>query len=302
MKTAMITRDENQIPSVTIEAIRNSGIILACKACKRHEDLLELASDADVIWITGASPLLTAEVLDFLPCCKVLFRSGSGIDSLPLKRASELGIKVCNTPESISESVAEHAVALLFVLARHIVQFDKQVHEGKWDSSNAQTQWHLTGRTLGLIGYGHIAKAVERMVSGFNMHVLHCDPFSSGSVTLDELLRESDFISLHCPLTSETHHLINAQRLSLMKRSALLINTSRGSVIDEHALCNALENNIIAGAALDVLDDEPPNSDNPLLKCERVIITPHVAAFSADFEKNFWRCSVEKLIALQKEF
>lgn len=130
------------------------------------------------------------------------------------------------------------------------------------------------------------------------MRVIHFDPFTENSTPLNQLLSESDFVSLHCPLTNETRHMIGDAQFRIMKNNAILINTSRGAVVDEKALIHALENGIIGGAAIDVTDPEPPEKDNPLFQMENVIITPHIAAFSADFEKNFWNCSVEKLKAL----
>lgn len=134
------------------------------------------------------------------------------------------------------------------------------------------------------------------------MNVIHFDPFSKDSVPLDELLANSDFVSLHCPLTENTRHLIGMRELKLMKRNAVLVNTSRGAVVNEKALIEALKNGIIGGAALDVTDPEPPEKDNPLFRMDNVIVTPHIAAFSADFEKNFWQCSVEKLKTLSGKF
>ena len=302
MKTAMITADENGIPQETLAAIRNGGIEITCRKCLTEAELIEFAADADVLWMFGPNPALTAGALDHLPKCKALFRSGSGVDALPLKRAAELGIEVHNTPESIAESVAEHAVSLLFAMAHTIVEGDRNVRRGKWFDGLNYMRWHLTGRTLGLVGYGRIARHVETMVSGFRMSVIHFDPFSKDSVPLDELLANSDFVSLHCPLTENTRHMIGMRELKLMKRNAVLVNTSRGAVVNEKALIEALKNGIIGGAALDVTDPEPPEKDNPLLTMDNVTITSHIAAFSADFEKNFWQCSVEKLKTLSGKF
>ena len=171
---------------------------------------------------------------------------------------------------------------------------------GKWEAAT-HIHWHISGRTLGLVGYGRIARAVEQMVKGFRMEVLHYDPMLPDSMPLDELLSRSDYISLHCPLTPETKGLINAEKFKLMKENALLVNTSRGPVIDEKALLDALDNGTLGGAALDVLSDEPPSADNPLLHCGKVILSPHLAAFSADFQKNFWSCSAKKVIAVRDE-
>ena len=223
------------------------------------------------------------------------------MDALPCAEAKELGIEVLNTPESIAESVAEHAVTLLFALIRRVVHYDKGVRAGDWELPNGMN-WHISGRTLGLVGYGRIARLVEQMVSGFRMKVLHYDPFVPDSMDLDELLKEADYVSLHCPLTDDTRGLIDARRLALMKPNALLVNTSRGPVVEESALVEALKNGTIAGAALDVLCEEPPPKNHPLFGLDNVILTPHIAAFSADFEKNFWTCSAQKIIAAGKRW
>ena len=299
-KIAMVSAGEDRFPASCISRIREVAII-NCQRCNNPEELVAFASDADIIWMFGANVAVKPEALVKLPKCRAILRSGSGLDALPLEFCKQNNIGVYNTPESISESVAEHAVSLLFALARHLVQFDAQVHQGGWDSSNIQTKWHLTGRTLGLVGYGRIARTVEKMVSGFDMKVIHFDPFAENSTPLDTLLAESDFVSLHCPLTDETRDLMDERRFALMKQDALLVNTSRGEVVNEAALLNALNSGRLGGAALDVLCDEPPKPDNPLLKDERVILTPHVAAFSSDFEKNFWYYSAEKLVEICKK-
>ena len=295
MKTVLITGDENAVPAEYLNPIREAGIELACRKCNSPEEVEAFSKDADLIWMFGPNPGLTGDVLKNLPKCKGIFRSGSGLDALPCAAAKELGIEVMNTPESIAESVAEHTVALLFSLIRRIVHYDQGVRAGNWENPNGMN-WHISGRTLGLVGYGRIARNVERMVSGFRMKVIHYDPMQPDSMELDELLKISDYVSLHCPLTDETRGLIDARRLALMKPNALLVNTSRGPVVDENALTEALKNGTIGGAALDVLCDEPPAKNHPLIGMDNVILTPHIAAFSADFEKNFWSCSAAKII------
>ena len=296
MKTVLISGDENSVPAVYLQQIRDAGIELECKKCVGEAETLEFSRGADLIWMFGPNRGLTGNVLKQLPECKGIFRSGSGLDALPCAEAEALGIAVLNTPESIAECVAEHAVGLLFALIRQIPQYDQRVRDGFVWGETPGLNWHISHRTLGLVGYGKIARLVEKMVQGFDMKVLHYDPFAADSTPLDDLLRESDYVSLHCPLTDETRNLINADRLKLMKKNALLVNTSRGPVIDEAALAEAIANGTIGGAALDVMCDEPPAEDNPLFKLDNVIITPHVAAFSADFEKNFWSCSAKKVI------
>lgn len=298
----MISRNEAGFPFDIPRRLRNEGVEIACRRCETRKELTEFAADADLIWLFGANVCLDAEALEGLPRCRGLFRSGSGMDALPCDAAQKRGIRLYNTPDSISESVAEHAVALLFSAARNIPEFDRQVREGKWDSSDSQTHWHLTGRTLALIGYGRIARTVEKMVAGFSMHVIHFDPFAEGSVSLEDALRQADFVSLHCPLTPGTRHLIDASRLALMKPGALLVNTSRGAVIDEQALYEALSSGRLGGAALDVTEEEPLPADSPLRTLRNVILTPHCAAFSADFSKNFFEFSYRKILAVRDEW
>ena len=296
MKAVLISGNEDAVPADCLKRIRDAGIEIACRNCGGPDEVVAFAQDAELVWMFGPNCHLTAGALRRLPKCRAIFRSGSGIDALPCETAKELGVAVLNTPESISECVAEHAVSLLFAVIRRIPHYDRAVRAGNWELPNGMN-WHISRRTLGLVGYGRIARAVERMVSGFGMRVIHYDPFAADSVPLDDLLAQSDYVSLHCPLTEETRGIIDARRLSLMKRNAILINTSRGPVIDEAALVAALKDGTIAAAGLDVLDNEPPPADHPLFALDNVVLTPHIAAFSADFEKNFWGCSAEKIIS-----
>ncbi len=301
MIVAFVTHEADVIPQYIRERIDAAGISLKCHFCgKEPEELLHFAADADVIWFWGDAVRLTPEMLDMLPKCKALFRSGSGLDALPCERAKVLGMEVCNTPDSIAEAVAEHAVTLLLSLARLIPQQDRSVREGRYGQLLGSLQWHITGRTLGLVGYGRIARRVEKMLSGFSLKTVFHDPMVAGSLPLDDVLRQADFVSLHCPLTPDTRHLVGERELGLMKPKALLINTSRGAVVDEAALYRALRNGTIGGAALDVMEQEPFDLQSPLFTLDNVIFTPHVAAFSADFTKNFWEYSAAKLEELAK--
>ena len=297
MKAVLISGGEDAVPAEYLKQIRDAGIELSCRNCEGEAAVLDFARDAELIWMFGPNRGLTGNVLRRLPRCRAIFRSGSGLDALPCAEAAELGIDVLNTPESIAESVAEHAVALLFALIRQIPQYDARVRRGFHWGDTPGLNWHISGRTLGLVGYGRIARHVERMVSGFRMRVLHCDPFAADSLPLAEVLKQADYVSLHCPLTDATRGLINADTLKLMKPDALLVNTSRGAVIDETALADALKSGRLGGAALDVMCDEPPPPDHPLFSCENVIFTPHIAAFSADFTRNFWSCSARRIIS-----
>ena len=303
MIVAFVTHEAEVIPEYIRERIASAGVALKCHYCgKEPGELLRFAGDADVIWFWGDGVRVTPKMLDRLPHCKALFRSGSGVDALPCEEARKRGIEICNTPDSIAEAVAEHAVTLLLALARLIPQQDRCTRNGQWGVLQPSLQWHITGRTLGLVGYGRIARRVEKMLSGFNLKTLYYDPMVPGSIPLDDVLRQADFVSLHCPLTAETRNLIGERELGLMKPKALLINTSRGAVVNEEALYNALKNGVIGGAALDVMAQEPFDTNSPLFTLDNLIITPHVAAFSADFTKNFWEYSATKLEELATKY
>ena len=299
-KIAMVTAGEERFPAGTIERIRAFADI-ACRRCETPEALLANFRDAEVCWMFGPNLCLQPEALEKMPNLKALFRSGSGLDALPCDWAKAHGVGVYNTPGSIAESVAEHAVALLVSYIRQIPQYNARAKAGyEWGKVEGM-DWHLSHRTLGLVGYGNIARKVEKMMSGFDLRTIHCDPYAPDSTDLETLLRESDYVSVHCPLTPETTKLINAERLALMKPNAILVNTSRGPVVDEEALADALEQGRLGGAAIDVMCAEPPDVKSRLLQNPKCLVTPHVAAFSADFEKNFWAFSVEKLREICKE-
>lgn len=302
MIVAMVSRDADGLEAWVRDAIMAEGIELRCRACRDAEELLAFASEAEVLWFNGPNLCITAEALKRLDRCRAIFRSGSGLDSIPVEAARELCIEVHNTPESIAESVAEHTVALILALVRRVTQQDRRVRAGLWAESEVLQRWHLSRHVLGLVGYGLIARLVERMLRGFDLHVLHHDPASADSTPLPELLRNSDIVSLHCPLNEATRGLIGAAELALMKPGALLVNTARGPIIDEDALADALRSGHLGGAALDVLNQEPPPSDHPLLHLESVVLSPHIAAFSAEFERNFWQASIDKLKQLRDRF
>ena len=292
---ALVTNGEERLPAGTAEKIREFADFRA-KKCASPDDLLSSFGDAEILWGFGPDvSCMAPRVLEKMPALKALFRSGSGIDALPCDWARAHGIGIYNTPESIAECVAEHAVSLLFSFIRQIPQYNARAKAGyPWGKVEGM-DWHISHRTLGLVGYGNIARRVEKMVSGFDMKCIHYDPFVPGSLPLETVLREADYVSVHCPLVPETEKLINAERLAMMKPNALLVNTSRGGVVDEDALADALDRGVIAGAALDVMAQEPPDVHSRLLQHPKCIVTPHVAAFSCDFEKNFFDYSVKKL-------
>jgi D-3-phosphoglycerate dehydrogenase len=297
------------VPDWVSDSLAKEGIAFVARNCMTREELAELGGDADVVWVFGDHQCLYAENLDVIPRCGAIVRSGSGTDNVPVKEATQLGIIVANTPEAISDSVSDHAIGLLLAVTRQIAVQDRAMRRGLWDPKLGWPGWHLRGNTLGLVGFGHIARLVARKMSGFDLTTLAYDPFvpaetiaSAGvqAVSLDELLSRSDFVSIHCPLLDSTYHLIGERELRLMKPHAILINTSRGPVVDEAALLRALQEKWIAAAGLDVFEKEPTPADNPLLKLDNVVVTPHIAGYSDESTANFWRLSVETVIDLSK--
>lgn len=221
---------------------------------------------------------------------RVVARHGVGLDYIPVQTCTELGIPVVYTPDANTESVAEHVIGTMITLAHQIARADRAVREGRWNVREGMLGIDLYGRTLGIVGMGRIGTRVAEIVrSVFAMRVLAYDPNlghptiaarGADAVTLDELLSESDFITLHAPATDANRHLIDARALALMKKGSFLINHARGALIDTAALTDALKNGPLAGAALDVLEQEPPARELALLHLDNVIVTPHSAALT----------------------
>lgn len=255
------------------------------------------------------SDKIDPEVFNVAPKLKIVSQLAVGFDNIDIAEATRRGIYVTNTPEVLTDTTADFAWALLMTIARRVVEADKYVRTGKWKVS-----WHpamLSGRdiygaTIGIIGAGRIGYAVAKRAKGFDMRVLFYDviprpemekDFGAKKVDLDTLLKESDFVSVHVPLMKETHHLVNAQKLSLMKKTAYLINNSRGPVVDEKALYEALRKGQIAGAGLDVFEQEPTPVDNPLLKLDNVVVAPHISSASLETRAKMSEMVAENLAA-----
>ena len=232
---------------------------------------------------------ITREIIEAAPYLKIISRTGAGVDNVEVAAATEKGILVCNTPGVNSVSVAEQALALILSTAKQLKAMDKAVHEGNWKIRYSSKAVDIEGKTLGLVGMGHIGSLLaQKCRLSFNTKVIAYDPYVEQiegvklCSSLDQVFSQSDFISIHVPYTKETHHLVDTRLLGLMKPDSFLINTSRGSIVDEKALIEALENKSIAGAGLDVFEKEPPSPDNLLLKFDNVITTPHSSALSRE--------------------
>ena len=249
--------------------------------------------DAEVILCAGLS--MTAAVLENLPRCQLVANYGIGYDTIDVEAATELGIVVTNTPTYGLTEVSDHAAALILSITRRIPWFDRQVRAGHWSTAQ-QTIFdvhRLRGMTLGIIGLGNIGREVARKMAVFGFRILAHDSYLTDETirglgatpaSFEDLLRQSDIVTVHVPLLSTTRYLIDAGALDLMKPTAILVNTSRGPVIDEAALISALQSDRLAAAALDVFEHEPPAIDNPLLAMDpqRVILTPHFAGASVE--------------------
>lgn len=261
---------------------------LEAKVTPTEEAVIQTAGVADAILAWGAAPL-TRRVIEQLTHCLIIARYGVGVDSVDLAAATEHGILVTNVPDYCVEEVAVHALLLLLACNKKLTRFHSALKQGRWDHSELYGIGRLQEQTLGLIGLGRIGRALARQAQAVGLKIIYFDPFidpatlampEASPVELETLLRQSDYISLHLPLTPETRHLIGEPQLRAMKSSAFLINTARGPIVDEAALIRALAGGWIAGAALDVFEKEPPQPDNPLLEMDNVIITPHIADYS----------------------
>lgn len=267
------------------------------------EKLKELLQDKDVL-VTRIDNEIDKDIIDSAEELKLICSATSGLNHIDVKHAEKKGIEVMNAPLGPLDSVAEMVLALMLSSARRVPQISAAVKQGEWDRNELGTE--LTGKTLGIIGLGNIGTRVAEKVSGFRMKIMVHDPYipkkaieEVGKPTdLENLLKESDFITMHVPLMDSTKGMIGEQEFSLMKPTAFLINTSRGGVLNQEALHSALKEKKIAGAALDVLEKEPPG-DEPILQLDNVIVTPHMSSSTEDAQK---RIGMEVVGNIRKRF
>ncbi|KPK24110.1 MAG: hypothetical protein AMJ70_02765 [Dehalococcoidia bacterium SG8_51_3] len=254
-----------------------------------EDDIIKIAKDVDVIMTDAAK--MTRRVINSLGKCRLIVSYGIGYDHIDVDAATDNGILVVNIPDFCLEEVSNHAIALLLICAKKLIFMNEGTKSGRWtECKQAQAPMgSITGQTLGIIGCGKIGRLVAKKAQCFDLKVLGHDPYISKSkamecgitlISLPDLLSEADYISIHTLCNQETQHLIGEKELRLMKSNAFLINTSRGSIINEVALIKALEEKQIAGAGLDVFEQEPVDPNNPLLKMSNVVITPHSAYYS----------------------
>jgi D-3-phosphoglycerate dehydrogenase / 2-oxoglutarate reductase len=259
-------------------------------AAKTEDEFIAAARDADALIAKGRP--ITRHIIDGLQRCKVIALGSVGADSVDVAAATARSIPVTNVPDTFIEEVADHAMMLILATFRRLTTMDRMVREGRWREGRPLLSQYprLMGQTLGLVSFGHVARAVAVRARGFGVHLLAYDPYVEELVItqhgvepvgLMELLRRSDIVSMHAPATADAYHLLTEQHFRAMKPEALFVSTGRGPTVDEPALIKALGEGWIAGAGLDVLEQEPPEPANPLLRMDNVILTPHVASASA---------------------
>ena len=256
------------------------------------EKIKNVAEDADAL-LTQFFTEIDADIIDSLQECKVIVCAGIGTNHIDVEAASEKGIYVANVPTYCEEEVASHTIALMLAISRKIVQYNEDIKAKNWNIYDHIPLKRYSDSTLGIIGLGKIGKMVAERAKPFGLDILSYDPYTNESkakklgvnlVQLDELIKKADFVCINAPLTPETKGILGEEEFKKMKESALLINTSRGGLIKEKDLYKALKSQQISGAALDVLTQEPPSEDNPLLQLKNVIFTPHVGWYSEGSE------------------
>ena len=270
------------------EVLGSIGADLRLAAQATPEAILKVAVPADALLVTYAK--ITADMIEQMTRCRIISRFGIGVDNVDLDAATAAGIVVTKVPDYCIDEVSDHAMALLLALVRKIPASNTQVHAGRWEMKAVVPIHRLKGRTLGLVGFGRIPRLLAPKARAFGLRVIVHDPLVQADVIarehvdqvdFDELLAQSDYISIHTPLLPETRNLFNSDVFGRVKPGAYLINTARGPIVDEQALARALDAGQLAGAALDVMPQEPP-AGSPLLGRDNVIITPHTSFYSEE--------------------
>lgn len=286
-----------------IEILKRAGLEVDVRTGMKPEELKACIKDYDGLIIRSGTKV-TAEMIEAATRLKVIGRAGSGLDNVDKAAATKKGIVVMNTPGGNTITTAEHTIALLFAVARHIPQANQSMKEGRWEKKKFMGV-ELYQKTIGIIGIGNIGSQVARRCLGLGMNVLAYDPFLSDEkarelgvkkVELPELFRSSDFITIHTPFTLETKNLINKETIAMMKDGVRIINCARGGIVNEKDLLDALESGKVAGAGLDVFELEPTPSDHPLVKHPKVVCTPHLGAATIEAQENVAIAIAEQIV------
>jgi D-3-phosphoglycerate dehydrogenase len=305
MKTVLVT--DHVFPNLDPENAVLKGIgTLREVGPVNDAELLELARDADAV-LNCYRPL-SADIVEAMKNCRIIARYGIGVDTIPLEFATSRGIQVTNVPDYCIEEVADHGLALILALTRGIIRGLDQTRGGGWNVKLLRPIHRQRGQTLGLVGFGRIARALAHRATALGYEIIVSDPFLSDeavrtgdvrAVDLDTLFKESDVVSLHAPLTSKTRHMVNAERLATMRPGAVLVNTSRGGLVDYEAVVTALRGGTLGGAGLDVLETEPPAAGStPIGEVPNLVVTPHLAFYSEQALVDLQRKAAEQIRAV----
>lgn len=285
------------------QALAKVGANFVKCQCQTEEELIAAIHDADAILVQYAS--ITRNVMAQMKKCRAIVRYGVGLDCIDVAAATDYGIMVANIPDYGLEDIADHAIGLMLNCVRRITQLNQAVHEGKWDYKMAKPLYRLRGKTLGLAGFGNIARMVAAKAKVFGMQVIAFDPYIDPDIAkayqvelvdFNTLLQSSDVLSLHVPVTEQTIHLMNKATFTQLKDTCILINTARGALVDEAALAYALQTDQIAGAGLDVSEKEPIDLDNILLKLPNVIITPHSSWYTEEAQESLQQQAAQEIV------
>ena len=290
---------------LSYDCVRQFGEMTLYQRTDSEEEAIQRIADSEIVVVNKVP--ITENVLSACPNIKLICVQATGYNVVDCEACAKRGIPVTNVPSYGTAAVAQFTIALILELCHQIGLHNQSVHRGDWVKSSTFCYWltpqtELAGKTIGIVGFGRIGRAVGQLAKAFGMQVLAYSRSETGAggeigeyVDLDTLLRRSDIVSLHCPLFPATEKIINADTLSKMKDGAMLINTSRGGLVDEAALAQALNSGKLRGAAVDVVSQEPMQADNPLLNCEKCIITPHIAWAPVESRKRLLDCVVENI-------
>jgi len=303
MMRIVVTECDHDAFDAEYAVVRGSGAEFVIAQSRNSDELVANAAGAAGILVQYAS--ITAEVMDALPDLRVVGRYGVGVDSVDVDAATERGIAVCNVPDYGTESVSDHAIGLALSAARGIPRLDRGVRAGSFDLAAVRPLYQTAGRVFGVVGVGLIGTATARKARGLGYEVIGHDIkaapgeasfHGAPAVSLDELLERSQVVSMHVPLTDQTRHMIGAEQFARMRRDALVVNTSRGGVIDTDALVEALRAGTILGAAIDVHEQEPVPADHPLLTFDSVVLTPHLAWYTEESYGELKRRTAQNVV------
>lgn len=276
--------------------LKSAGYDLVERNCQTPEDVIAACRELNPLGLIVLKAPINEEVIKNATTVKVISRYGIGLDMIDMKAAELEKIPVAYVPDYCVDEVSNHAISLMFTIERRILIFDRNVRKGDWGMSNILPIHRFKGKTIGLLGFGRLAQAVAKKLKGFDVKIVSYDPLVKEGImkengvekaqSFDDFLRVSDVISIHVPLTSDTRGIIGAEELKKMKEGSILVNTSRGGIVDQVALLESIKADHISGAGLDVFENEPIALSDPILKEERIVLTPHVSYYSEEALKQ----------------